>query len=216
VTLALRYLFLDESGNFDFTSKGTRYFALTSVGADDCHCGDELLDLRRALVWQGVDLLQEFHATEDYQHVRDRVFESISHHKLRVDSTIVEKSNVADHLRANEHRFYKQVLFSHLSYIVPQLVRSNDSLLVVCAALGTRRDREIHRANLQDVIEQVQPPGSRIRFAFWPAAVEPCLQVADYCSWAIHRKWERNDERSYVLISDMIASEFDLFATGGI
>lgn len=26
------------------------------------------------------------------------------------------------------------------------------------------------------------------------------------------RKWERDDERSYVLISDMIVSEFDLFA----
>lgn len=213
--MALRYLFLDESGNFDFTPKGTRYFALTSVGVDDCHCGNELVELRRMLVWQGIDLVQEFHATEDYQHVRNRVFESISRHELRIDSTIVEKSKVADHLRANEHRFYKQVLYSHLRHIVPQFIRSNDNLLVVCAALGTRRDREIHRANLQDVIEQVQPPGNMIRFAFWPAAIEPCLQIADYCSWAVHRKWERNDERSYALISDMIVSEFDLFATGG-
>jgi hypothetical protein len=212
--LALRYLFLDESGTLDFTPKGTRYFALTSIGIDDCRCGNELIELRRTLALQGISLVQEFHATEDYQHVRDRVFASISQHKMRIDSTIVEKSGIAEHLRASEYRFYKQILFRHLKHVVPQIMQPDDTLLVVCAALGTRRDREIHRANLQDVIEQVQPSGSVIRFAFWPAAIEPCLQVADYCSWAIHRKWERHDERSYVLISDMICSEFDLFSKG--
>jgi hypothetical protein len=51
--------------------------------------------------------------------------------------------------------------------------------------------------------------------ALWRAAVEPCLQVADYCCWAVHRKWERNDKRSYELISDRIDSEFALFGNSG-
>jgi hypothetical protein len=45
------------------------------------------------------------------------------------------------------------------------------------------------------------------RVAYWPALSNPCLQVADYCCWAVQRKWERNDRRSFNLIEQFIASE---------
>ncbi len=41
------------------------------------------------------------------------------------------------------------------------------------------------------------------------------LQVVDYCNWAIYRKWSRHDSRSYNMILPAIASEFDIFRTGG-
>jgi hypothetical protein len=40
------------------------------------------------------------------------------------------------------------------------------------------------------------------------------LQVADYCNWAIFRKWERGDTRSYDLIRSRVKSEFEIFRTG--
>jgi hypothetical protein len=52
------------------------------------------------------------------------------------------------------------------------------------------------------------------RTAYWPAASDPCLQVADYCCWAIQRKWERGDMRLYELIASKIRSEFDVFRLG--
>jgi hypothetical protein len=39
---------------------------------------------------------------------------------------------------------------------------------------------------------------------------EPCLVVADYCTWAIQRKWERHDARSQSLLHDKIASETEI------
>ncbi len=36
---------------------------------------------------------------------------------------------------------------------------------------------------------------------------EPCLVVADYCTWAIQRRWEREDPRSHMLLADKIRSE---------
>lgn len=212
--VAVRYIFLDESGDLAFSERGTRFFSLTSICLGDCTCGDELLELRRALAWEGTHLLEEFHATHDYQHVRDRVFASICQHDCRIDTTVVEKRKTANHLRVSEGRFYKQILFLHLKHVLNSVAERDDEMLVVCAALGTRREREVHLRNLRDVIAQTQPPNCLIRYAFWPAAIEPCLQVADYCSWAIHRKWERGDERSYNLIKDKIATEFDVFARG--
>ncbi len=49
---------------------------------------------------------------------------------------------------------------------------------------------------------------------FMPSASDPCLQVADYCAWAVMKKWERNDLRPYDLIKDRITYEYDLFAPG--
>jgi hypothetical protein len=63
---------------------------------------------------------------------------------------------------------------------------------------------------LTDVVRQTTR--CRCQLAQWPAESDPCLQIADYCTWAIQRARERADPRSYVLIEDKIASEFEPFA----
>ena len=40
------------------------------------------------------------------------------------------------------------------------------------------------------------------------------LQLADYCAWAMHRKWERADTRPYALIQGKIVTEYDVFSEG--
>jgi len=48
----------------------------------------------------------------------------------------------------------------------------------------------------------------------WPDGPDPGIQIADYCAWAIQRKWERQDTRSYAIIQRKIATEFPAFAVG--
>lgn len=40
------------------------------------------------------------------------------------------------------------------------------------------------------------------------------LQIVDYCCWAIYRKWQNEDTRSYNIIQSSIRSEFDIFRWG--
>jgi hypothetical protein len=50
-----------------------------------------------------------------------------------------------------------------------------------------------------------------------PCHADPCLQVADFCAWAIQRKWESKDKwdiRSFDLIKDRVTYEYDLFRPG--
>ena len=42
----------------------------------------------------------------------------------------------------------------------------------------------------------------------------PGLRVVDYFNWAIFRRWERKDSRSWKLVRGAIASEFDIFSGG--
>ncbi len=212
--MAVRYLFLDESGNLDFTPKGSRYFTLTSVALEDCQVGSDLIDLRRTLARQSIDLFDQFHATEDRQAIRDRVFDSICRHQLRIDVTLLEKSKADAHLRMDPDRFYRLGVYFHLRHVIPEVLASGDELLVVCAALGTKKQMQAHLGHLRYVIREVAPADSVVGAALWRSAAEPCLQVADYCCWAVHRKWERRDTRSYDLIAGSIATEFELFGAG--
>lgn len=59
-----------------------------------------------------------------------------------------------------------------------------------------------------------QVGGSNYGTACWDADSDACLQVADYCGWAIQRKWERGDTHFHGRLSPRIGSEYDLFARG--
>lgn len=203
--MSRRYVFVDEAGNFDFTSKGSAYFILTSVALDDCAIGDELLALRRELVWRGTALSHALHAAEDRQAVRDEVFTLINRHSFRIDCTIFDKSLV-DPEHKQPEAFYRLAWYLHMKYVAPQLATADDELLVVGASLATRRKQELVAASISDVLRETTQCAT-LKSAYWPAATDPCLQIADYCCWAVQRKWERDDERSYRLIRDKLWTE---------
>jgi hypothetical protein len=215
--MARRYLFADECGNFDFSNHvgASRYFILVTVTVPDCAVGDALLSLRRELAWSGVGLDREFHATTDAQPVRDRVFATLAPHAFRVDATVLEKAKAQLSMRHTEERFYRTAWWLHMKYIAPHIVGVTDELLVVSASLGTKRKRAGFHAMVQDVVGQVLP-AMAYRVACWEAVSDPCLQVADYCAWAIQRKWERSDRRSHVLIASKIVTEFAAFDLGAV
>lgn len=103
--------------------------------------------------------------------------------------------------------------YLHFKFVAPQVVARDDRLFVVAASLGTKKARGAFHTAVDDVVAQVAPCRSH-RVAFWDAGSDPCLQVADYCTWAIQRKWERGDDRSYALIADKVMSEYDVWAIG--
>ncbi|MGH2748127.1 MAG: DUF3800 domain-containing protein [Actinomycetota bacterium] len=212
--MARVYVFVDEAGDFIFKRKAgvSTYFIIGTVTMKDCQLGNDLIDLRRELAWNGF-ILPEFHAHNDVQRVRDRVFDVLAGREFRVDTTILDKTKAQDHLRADPLRFYKEAWFLHFKHVAPRIATSLDDLFVVASSLQIKRKKQaIHHA-VADVVRQVSPTVI-FHTAFWPAISDPCLQVADYATWAIQRKYERGDTRSHDLIADKIASEFEAFKLG--
>lgn len=208
-----RYVFADEAGNFDFSNRGgaSRYFVLCTVTSEHCRIGDSLLALRRDLGWRGLHLDRVFHATEDPQAVRDEVFELLVDMDCWVDATILEKRKAQPHLR-DEASLYKMAWYLHFKHLA-RAMRSSDRLFVAASSLVTKKARGALHSAVDDVVRQLSPCESH-RVAFWPAESDPCLQVADYCTWAIQRRWERDDDRSRALIAPKIRSEFDAWERG--
>lgn len=204
----------DESGNFDFSRKpdATRFLILCTVTASDFTFGNDLLSLRRDLAFERQHLHGEFHATTDPQAVRDRIFEVIAGSGIRVDATLVEKSKAQPHLRSRP-KLYKMAWYLHFKYVAPKVVSKDDRLFVMAASMGTRKDRGAFLLAVNDVVTQVAPCRDH-RVAFWRDDSEPCLWAADYCAWAIHKKYEKNDSRSYDVIKPLLGSIFDVWALG--
>jgi len=214
--MARKYVFADEAGNFHFkvAPGASRYFIIGTVTLRDPSIGTGLLELRRELAWQGVALESSFHASEDPQVVRDEVFRLLDGADFRVDATVLDKRKTEPHLQ-NYERFYKMAWFLHFKYVAPRVITSGDELLVVAASVGTKKRRRAMRLGIADVVDQATwRRRCTWEVAFWPAESDPCLQIADYCTWAIQRKWESDDERSYGLIADQIATEFPIFRVG--
>lgn len=208
-------VFADETGNFDFSRgrSASKYFILTTITVPDFSVGEALLALRRDLAWRGVHLNAEFHATEDPQAVRNEVFAVLAQHDFRVDATILQKSKAQPSIRSSDERFYQMAWFLHLQHVAPRICSAGDELFVVGASLGTKRRRAGFHGAVERVVRQVTPT-TTFRAASWSGVSDPCLQAADYCAWAIQRKWESGDARSHTLIGGKIRSEFDVFRTG--
>jgi len=211
-----RFIFTDEAGDFAF-KRGPNvpnYFIVCSITLDSCDVGETLLRLRRQLAWEKAPIGDYFHASEDKQAIRDRVFEAIRHEQFRVDATILEKAKAQPHTRASNATFYKYAWYFHFKHIGPRIAyRAADELHLTTASISTKKGQAIYTNVVNNVVQQVLP-GVPYVTTFTAAGCDPCLQLADYCTWAIQRKWEKNDLRSYALIQGRITSEFNLWRHG--
>lgn len=211
------HVFADEAGCLEFArnNSASKYFILCTVAMKSCEVGTALLDLRRKLIWENQPIGDYFHATTDKQIVRDAVFELLGKHDFTIQATVMEKSKAKPHIRETRPTFYKYGWFYHFRNIAPKIMDGATELVTTSASIGTRKERAAFGGAVDDVLRQVVK-GQDWRMNFCPAASDPCVQVADYCAWALQRKWERQDERSYALIKGRIIHEYDLWSHGDV
>lgn len=213
--MARIYVFADEAGDFAFRRGPniSKYFIVCSITLTSCDVGEELLRLRREMAWKRLKQDDYFHATTDNQATRDLVFEIISNNKIRIDATVLQKSKTQPHTRLSDSMFYQHAWYYHFKHLTNFIIKSGDELQVTIASIGTKKTRGAFLNAINNVLGQTANRCNSVT-GFWPAQADPCLQIADYCTWAIQRKWERNDTRSHDIIKSQISSEFDLYQTG--
>jgi hypothetical protein len=210
------YIFLDESGNMDFSKNGTRFFLIAGIVQErPFEAYKALCDLRYDLIESGEDI-HWFHATEDQQPVRNRVFAIIQQNldHIRIDALIIEKRKTHPSLQ-QESRFYPEMI----GYLLRHILGATDldlyqEVIVMTARLQSGRRSKEFEKTVKATLARMLPRNVRWRVLHHPSHCNFDLQIADYCSWAIYRKWNDGDVRSYDLIGPAIRKEFDIFARG--
>ena len=203
-------MYIDESGNLDFSRNpgATRYFIITSVTVAGNSLENDLLELRHRLVAAGYPLTDGFHAAEQEQAIRDAVFAVLQASEMRVDATIFDKPKVPPQYTQDKRQFYPYAWLRHLRFVAQQVSRYSSDITVLSASFGP--GQKATKAMEADILANLRGAAG-LQCEFAPAKSHLLLQAADYCAWAIQRKWQGNDTRSYDLIQDKIGSEYDWF-----
>lgn len=215
------YIFIDESGDWDFSpssnTSSSKYLIFGGLSLyDPLKLTEGLLKLKHKLNYKGRDI-QRFHASEDRQAVRDQVFKILGKHQFETDFVIIEKCKTNPTLQ-NMTKLYPKMAMILLEYIFRRYKwRSSDSreidkILIFVDTIQRKKRKAIEKA-LKKEVKRVL---GQINFNIYhhTSYSHFGLQAVDYCTWAIFRKWERNDYRSYNLISGKVKSEFDVFERG--
>lgn len=212
-------VFIDESGDFEFSPKGSRLFVLTAVTTVGTGCNDLLqgyFGLKQSLALRG-EGLERFHATNDSVAARIAFFnliaEHVGHRCLRVDSVIARKNRTNPAIREPEV-FYSMMLKYLLRWVFDHHRTSADSLLVWTDLLPKRKKRETFEKAVKTYLTQELRVHAPYQLHHHSSASHPLLQVADYCCWAIARKWRGEDGHHFDKIRSAVASEFDVFVRG--
>ena len=210
------YVFLDEAGDFNFSATGTKFFTFTTITKTRPFSWDTpLISLKYDLIEVGLDI-EYFHAAEDRQAVRDQVFTIIGNNleNLRIDSLVIEKRKTGPVLQELE-KFYPRMIGYLIRYVLePRNLKDYEEVIVITDSIPVSRKREAIEKAVKQTLSRMLPNGTRYKILHHASKSCTGLQIADYCNWAIFRKWERGDLRSYELIRSGIRSEFDIFKSG--
>lgn len=204
------YIFLDESGNLDFTSDGSKYFLLTSVSMKRPFNLLRLIDDYKHDFLESGKKLEFFHCTDDRYEVKSEVFEIIAKqvNDLRINCLIIEKAGTSLSFR-DDTKFYPSLL-KHLLNIVllDELHIGVQDVVVITDTLPSRRrNRKLVEKSVRMTLTNRLPPGVSYQVLHHQSRSHYGLQVADYCCWALHKKWQMGTTSWYNKIQPAIRNE---------
>jgi hypothetical protein len=213
--VSILYLFLDHSGNFDFSPSGSKYLVLACLSTEDIYSlTGELHRLKHDIILYGHEL-EFLHASNDPLPVRRQVYSLLNQFShYRVDTIAVEKAKT--HPKLYEvWRFYPGILTILFNWVFKFKPASQyDRVILFIDYLELPRDREAFLKGTKEAIMPHLTQRQRLDVFMHQSKSHFYLQAVDYFCWAMFRKYEFADTSYLALIPDKIKSDFDVFAIG--
>lgn len=160
--------------------------------------------------------LTAFHAKDDCPEVRERVFRLILDLNFSAEVFVARKIPQIFNKRhhRNEEEFYDD-LISKLFENKLHLTKNNE---IYFAVRGSRpRQLPLEQAIKKAIknFEDKRKIKINSNFKIYPQTPsgEPCLQVIDYINWAVHRAFEKKEDRFLKFIEKKIVYLVDIYDT---
>lgn len=210
------HLFADESGDFTFAPQGTQYYVFAVVWTyEPRELAQSITDLRIGLLKEGHDVTC-FSAAEDRENHRQRFITTVLRDdQWRFAAVVVEKRKVQPYLQDRLH-FYPSFMRMAFRFVLRGRIRSDTTqVLAFTETLPMQKHRDAVEKSFKLEFAQELPDDLPFSIYHHPAATNPWLQVVDYCSWSVFRKWERAKLGHYDrLKSHLAAEELDVLKGG--
>lgn len=210
------WLFIDESGDFNFTNAGSPYYIFTGLWTYQPLCLEREVTAARYSLLASGSKIQRFHASENGLQIRSTLFGLLGgHHCHKVASIVLRKCRVNPAIRSPRD-FYPQFLDYLVKFILKGDARYGyQDVIIVTDTPPTNRIGKAVRNALATTVPKYIAPGAGFRVLQHPATAHGCLQAVDYCSWAINRKWCGKSAAEYKTVNlRMDKGELDVFWRG--
>ncbi len=187
------FVFIDESGNFDFTNRGTRHFVVSAHATrTPIKCGAGLRALTYEFLSRGLIDEVPFHATSNTVGTRNRFIGQLcaTEHSCQVISLVVDKWRLEPDLCT------PPALLAHLgARLVEELEQTftfRDEVVVLLfdTALTAKRSAAV----LRQLKGKLKSRTRTFRVLFRPVKHDVNGQIADHYAWATFRASESQDE----------------------
>ena len=214
------YIFVDEAGDMDFSQNGTKHYMFSFLVKQRPFTLHEYIsNYRYSLLERNLDPLQTnkldieyFHATNDNRYIRDEIFKIIStfeEEKVKLYSYILEKPKVLPNKRNNKDTFYIENLKYAIKKLLDKLQIATNFIIITDRLPLQKNKKSQIKALKQGIQEYIRAKKLDIRYDIFHhcSASSVNLQIVDYLSWAIFRKFEKQDTKYYDKIKDYILNE---------
>lgn len=221
------YIFIDESGNFDFSENGSSHFILTAMSTrNPIASARSIFEAKYELLKNGVNA-ECFHASENRREVRDAFYSKIGHtvecdidcvvaDKRKAHPALYMKSSRSERVKTEE-KFFELICKQLVRYVAHRHVRLSGNnpvsrIVVVLDKTIARRKRELFAERIKAYVKNESSVTPYVYFH--TTRSDANSQLSDYCCWAIKRKWVDGESSPYEKIKSLVRSEFDIFMFG--
>lgn len=217
------YIFVDEAGDMDFSTKGSRYYMFSFlVKKRPFNLHEYISNYRYRLLERNLDPLsgkrldiEAFHAHKDNKYIKQELFSIISTfdtETIKVYSYILEKPKVLPSKRDEKDKFYIENLKFAIERLLDKLEIKKD-FIIITDNLPVRNNKNNQiKALREGVSDYLKSNRLQIRYDIFHhcSASSVNLQIIDYICWAIFRKYEHGDDYYYKIIKKYILAEEDM------
>ena len=195
------YIFVDEAGDMDFSSKGSRHYMFNFL------VKSRPFQLHEAIANYRYDLLERnlapnnhprldieaFHAHNDNKYIKSSLFNIISTFdaaSVKVYSYILEKPKVEPEKRKEKDTFYISNLRFAIECLFDQLALKQNVVIVTDRLPVAQNKNKQIKALKQGIKDYFSRHALSCRYEIYHhcSASSSNLQIIDYIGWAIYRK----------------------------
>jgi hypothetical protein len=200
------YIFVDEAGDMDFSAKGSIHYMFNFlIKRRPFNLHEYVSNYRYSLLERNLDPLngkkldlESFHAHNDNKFIKNELFNIIStfdQKSVKTYSYILEKPKVDPEKRKEKDRFYIDNLSCAIQKLLDKLKIDKNFILITDSLPIKKNIRKQEGALKKGIKEYLKSINSTIRYDIFHhcSASSANLQIIDYISWAIFRKYEHHD-----------------------
>ncbi len=192
-----------------FKEPSSKYFIITIMKTKDLIGVQRCVKrIRQRKLKKKYKEIPELKANNSSPEIRKQLLKDLGEVDLEIHCIILNKKKVYDYLKAKKHRLYNYVI----GRILPGTVTFLRNVQIIVDRRSSKRAlRDDFDDYIKMRIEERALFKPRIIISHFDSKNDAGLQVVDFVSWSIFRKYEKGDTEYYDLIKDKIKWERELF-----